>query len=112
MPARPERPQLKWLVYAGALVVAAALAGVSAANNLQNAMLSAALALVPVAIGIAVFRYRLYDIDRIISRTLAYAIVTGLLARDLRRAGDADHPGIPGPHVGGGGVPAPPSGQG
>ena len=74
-----ERAQLKWLVYAGALVVASALAGMSAANNLQNAMVSGALALVPVAIGIAVLRYRLYDIDRIISRTVAYAIVTGLL---------------------------------
>jgi MFS family permease len=74
-----ERAQLKWLVYAGALVVAAALAGAPAANNLQNAILSGAVALVPVAIGIAVLRYRLYDIDRIISRTLAYAIVTGLL---------------------------------
>jgi MFS family permease len=74
-----ERAQLKWLVYAGALVVAAALAGIPAASNLQNAMVSGAVALVPVAIGIAVLRYRLYDIDRIISRTLAYAIVTGLL---------------------------------
>ena len=48
-------------------------------TNLQNALSSGAVALVPVAIGIAVLRYRLYDIDRIISRTLAYAIVTGLL---------------------------------
>jgi hypothetical protein len=84
-----ERAQLKWLVYAGALIVVAALAGVlagqiagpgNAANNFQNAVLSGAVALVPVAIGIAILRYRLYDIDRVISRTLAYAIVTGLLA--------------------------------
>jgi hypothetical protein len=85
-----ERAQLKWLVYAGALIVVAALAGVlaeriagpgsNAANNFQNAALSGAVGLVPVAIGIAILRYRLYDIDRVISRTLAYAIVTGLLA--------------------------------
>jgi hypothetical protein len=83
-----ERAQLKWLVYAAALVVVGALAGVpagvimgpgDAATNLQNAMVSGAFALVPVAIGIAVLRYRLYDIDRVISRTVAYAIITGLL---------------------------------
>lgn len=84
-----ERAQLKWLVYAGALIVVAALAGTlaerivgpgNAANNFQNAVLSGAVGLVPVAIGIAILRYRLYDIDRVISRTLAYEIVTGLLA--------------------------------
>ena len=83
-----ERAQLRWLVYAGALIVAAFLAETLAekvvgpgatANNLQNAIGSGAAALIPVAIGIAVLRYRLYDIDRIISRTVAYAIVTGLL---------------------------------
>ena len=76
-----ERAQLKWLVYAGALIVVALLASVPiASNNLQNAISSGAVALVPVAIGIAVLRYRLYDINRVISRTVAYAIVTGLLA--------------------------------
>ena len=59
----------------------AALASVPvASSNLQNAMGTRAVALVPVAIGIAVMRYRLYDIDRVIFRTVAYAIVTGLLA--------------------------------
>jgi len=84
-----ERAQLKWLVYAGAVVVAAALIAAGpveqimgpgdATNNLQNAMVSGAIALIAVAIGVAILRYRLYDIDRIISRTVAYAIVTGLL---------------------------------
>ena len=83
-----ERAQLKWLVYAVALIVAVLLVEVpagqiagsgNAANNLQNAMSGGAVALVPVAIGIAVLRYRLYDIDRVISRTVSYAIVTGLL---------------------------------
>jgi hypothetical protein len=75
-----ERAQLKWLVSAAAVIVVAELASAPiASTDLQNAISSGALALVPLAIGVAVLRYRLYDIDRIISRTLAYAIVTGLL---------------------------------
>jgi len=83
-----ERAQLRWLVYAGALTVAAVVAGLLAGEfigtgatvtNLQNALGSGAAVLLPAAIGVAVLRYRLYDIDRIISRTVAYAIVTGLL---------------------------------
>jgi hypothetical protein len=75
-----ERAQLKWLVYAAAVIVVAELASAPiTSTDLQNAISSGALALVPLAIGVAVLRYRLYDIDRIISRTLAYAIITGLL---------------------------------
>jgi MFS family permease len=87
--ARPaERAQLKWLVYAGGVIVAALIAFAlvakimgpgSSTNNFQNALISGSIGLVAVAIGIAVLRYRLYDIDRVISRTVAYAIVTGLL---------------------------------
>jgi signal transduction histidine kinase len=77
-----EREQLKWLVYAGGLIVVANLAivpiekligpGSNAANNLENAVSSGAIALVPAAIGIAIFRYRLYDIDVVINKTLVY----------------------------------------
>ena len=80
-----QRHQIKWLAYSGclvalALVPAAALAltpGTSA-RIAAGAAFVAVLA-VPVAVAVAVLKYRLYDIDRIISRTLAYAIVTGLL---------------------------------
>src|SRR6266536_1979915 len=77
-----EREQLKWLVYAGGLIVAAVLAEPmieqlllgpgDAASTLQGATSSGAAALIPVAIGIAVFRYHLYDIDLVISKTLVY----------------------------------------
>jgi signal transduction histidine kinase len=76
-----EREQLKWLVYAGGLIVAAVIAEIpierilgpgDAAVNLQNATSSGAVALVPVAIGIAIFRYHLYDIDLVINKTLVY----------------------------------------
>ena len=45
------------------------------------------VAALPISIGVAILKYRLYDIDRIISWTLAYAIVTGLLYVGLRRTG-------------------------
>ena len=77
-----EREQLKWLIYAGALIVVAAVAvtpieqiagpGSSAATNLENAVTTGSVALVPIAIGIAIFRYHLYDIDVVINKTLVY----------------------------------------
>ena len=44
-----------------------------------NVLLALGAAALPASIGVAILKYRLYDIDRIISRTLAYTIVTGLL---------------------------------
>jgi signal transduction histidine kinase len=75
-----EREQLKWLVYAGGLIVAAVLVTApiepflspNDASNLQNATSSGSIALVPIAIGIAIFRYHLYDIDIVINKTLVY----------------------------------------
>jgi hypothetical protein len=50
------------------------------AARIAEGALMVAIVTVPVAVAVAVLRYRLYDIDRVLSRTLAYAIVTGLLA--------------------------------
>ena len=83
-----EREQLKWLVYAGALIVIAQLAGLMAAKimgpgnastNLQNALSNGAVALIPIAIGIAIFRYRLYDIDVVINKTLVYGALAAFI---------------------------------
>jgi hypothetical protein len=87
-----ERLQLKWFVLAAALVVAAIIPlalvpqialspGVeSAALSTLKVVFCLALVCLYAAIAVAVLKYRLYDIDRVISRTLAYAIVTGVLA--------------------------------
>ncbi len=87
-----ERLQLKWFVTAAALVVATIIplavapqlgltpAVTSAAVSTLKVLFSLTLVCLYAAIAIAVLKYRLYDIDRVISRTLAYAAVTSLLA--------------------------------
>jgi hypothetical protein len=74
-----QRLQLKWFMYASAISAVAILAGAVFANNVLIPF-DITFPLIPAAVGIAILKYRLYDIDRVISRTLAYAIVTGLLA--------------------------------
>jgi hypothetical protein len=77
--AGEERLQLKSCA-AAALVLALVFVGSMWVNSaLVNVLQSLAFVCLWTAIAIAVLKYRLYDIDRIISRTLAYAIVTGLL---------------------------------
>jgi hypothetical protein len=81
-----ERQQLKWLTFAGALVgvLLAVSFGVevvvgASAVYYVNTIVSLALAAVPVAMGIAILRHRLYDIDVVINRTLVYGALTAML---------------------------------
>ena len=71
-----RRQQLKWLLTGGVVAGIGLGLALSGLSDLAGTVLGLAL---PASMGVAIFRYRLYDIDRIISRTLAYAIVTGLL---------------------------------
>ena len=73
--AGERREQLKWLASGAAIAVFSILL----AAVLGSAVLLVGLAALPVGIGVGILKYRLYDIDRIISRTLAYAIITVLL---------------------------------
>ena len=82
-----ERLQLRWLVAALAFMVAALIAGLTALTVFGEALgalawLPAIVAypMIPAAIYVAITRYRLYEIDRVISRTLGWVIVTAMLA--------------------------------
>lgn len=74
-----ERQQLKWFLAAAATVPVAILAGDQAQTTLQVIVVPAAFSLLPIAIAVAILRYRLYDIDRIINRALVYGVLTASL---------------------------------
>jgi hypothetical protein len=79
-----EREQMKWLMLAVGFygVVYGTLAVINGEQPLGwvDVLFALSLASIPVAIAIAVLRYRLYDIDRLLSRTVSYTVVVGLLA--------------------------------
>ena len=82
-----ERQQLKWLAYVVVLAAVAGLAGLAGVQLWAPAYVPAILLVVagvglgiPVAIGVAVLKHRLYDIDILINRTLVYGALTALLA--------------------------------
>jgi hypothetical protein len=76
-----RRQQLKWLASGASITVVLVIASFTVnSTGVAGEILGIGLAALPVSIGVGILKYRLYEIDRIISRTLAYAIVTGLLA--------------------------------
>jgi hypothetical protein len=93
-----ERQQLRWVAAGAAAAVAGLLAG---AATPQDTLLSSGLycmvLCIPLGVAVAVLRYRLWDLDRLISRTVTYGLVTGLLVAPYllilpvvtRLAGDA-----------------------
>jgi len=75
-----RRQQLKWLMAGSAALVAGAAISTGAGTRaIGIACFLAGLVAFSLCLGVAVLRYRLFEIDRVISRTLAYAIVTGVL---------------------------------
>jgi hypothetical protein len=75
-----ERQQLKWFVYASVLNVGTLLIPSDDTSNAVSVLQIATFPMVPVAAGIAILRYRLYDIDVLINRTLVYGALTAMLA--------------------------------
>jgi hypothetical protein len=77
-----EREQLRWLVppFIALMIGVVGEFGGGQGSWVANVFFPLGLLLVPVAIGIAITRYRLYEIDRLISRTIAYTVVVGMLA--------------------------------
>jgi hypothetical protein len=73
-----ERQQLKWFTYAVAIVIATGVTGILLTGGDAGLALWVTPA-IPISAGIAILRYRLYDIDFIVNRTLVYAALTALL---------------------------------
>jgi hypothetical protein len=77
-----ERQQIKWVVYAACLTASAFVISISSPEPIDYWVFwigMAGLAGMPVAAGLAILRYRLYEIDRVINRTLVYGLLTACL---------------------------------
>jgi hypothetical protein len=78
-----RRKQLTWLMSGGALSVVSiylvSTNNTSSAGRVITDISAVGLTGIPIAIGVGILKYRLYEIDRLISRTLSYLVITGLL---------------------------------
>ena len=85
-----ERQQIRSFAFVGAIAIVALLVAGGASGSTSGVVATvdalawfvsiSAIALMPLAIGLAILRYRLYEIDRLISRTIGYGVVTAILA--------------------------------
>ena len=85
--AGERRQQFKWLYTGATIFVVAVIAAVNVSGGsssldqaINDGIVPVGFAVLPVCVGVAVLRYRLYEIDRIISRVVSYAIITAVLA--------------------------------
>jgi hypothetical protein len=82
-----ERQQIKWLAYAAVAATGGSILtytppeaiGARLATSVGYVLLELGVIGIPISIGIAVLRYRLYEIDTLINRTLVYGVLTGTL---------------------------------
>ena len=79
-----ERQQLKWLMGGGVVLVAGFVLSISLSGRngfwgVISDVATAGLAALPFSVGVGILKYRLYEIDRLISRTISYLLVTGVL---------------------------------
>jgi len=72
-----QSQQLRWFGYAVLGMLVAVVIGITVPWDSAWILVFSGLGLLPLATGIAILRYRLYDLDRLVSRTIAYAVVTG-----------------------------------
>ncbi|MFL6178823.1 MAG: hypothetical protein ACJ74E_03095 [Actinomycetes bacterium] len=73
------RAQIRWVAWAGSIVIGFYICSFLVPGEVLNSWVVLAYTLIPASIGVAVLRYHLYDIDRVLSRTTTYLIVTGLM---------------------------------
>ena len=85
--AGERRQQFKWLYTGATIFVVSVISAVQVSGGssgldqaVNDGIVPVGFAVLPVCVGVAVLRYRLYDIDRIISRVISYAIITAVLA--------------------------------
>ena len=75
-----ERQQLRWVAAGAAAAVAGLLGGAAVPQGtVLSGVLYSSVLFIPLAVAVAVLRYRLWDLDRLVSRTVTYAVVTALL---------------------------------